>query len=160
MFLRTTALRLPCAALMVIASVGLAQVPESTNFKMDRFSVAAVAQSATGPTNYSTTVVLGEDSAVGATSACNAGFRTSLGFWSHRGDLPVSIRLRAAKDGGDMELSWSGTDPNFEVYRSSLPGNVVHPGALIGVTSTCTTTDSLAQTPSLFFYQVIPQSGN
>ena len=156
MSLRTTALRLPCAALMAIASVSLAQVPESMNFKMDRFSVAAIAQTATGPTTYGTTVVVGQDSAVGATSACNNGFRTSVGYWSHLGDLPVPIQLQAGKSAGTMELYWSGGDSAFEVYRAPSSSNLVSPGNLYEITSSCTTTDSLAQAPAVHFYLVIP----
>jgi hypothetical protein len=133
---------------------------ESPSYSMDR--VTAISMGTTvSSSNYETTVVMGQDSPAGAASYCNSGFIGSFGFWSVLGDLPVPIRLEVEKDSGDpsvVQLSWSGADDLFQVFRSLTPDNVLDPINLDGETAACAAADSQAGTADLIFYKIIAGS--
>ena len=139
-----------------------ARAQESADFKMQRVSVTAASQTAAAASSdYRTTVVLGDSSLVGAASSCNAGFRTSMGFWSVLGDLHVPIRLlldQSPTERGSVALSWSGADPGYEVYRATSPVGIVDPANLDAVTSSCASEDNRTDSARLIFYQVVPQT--
>ena len=127
------------AILCVAVGNGSALAQQSASFMMERVSATAVGDTASSAT-FTTTVVLGEASPVGAASFCNSGFVNSVGFWSVLGDLPVPIHLRLGKDlssPGVIEMSWSGSADLFEVFRSSTPVGVVHPLNSVSQTGVC-----------------------
>ncbi len=144
---------------LMLSTLVLAQT--STSFKM-RVSATAVGQTVSAASNnYQTTVVLGQESLAGALSFCNGGYRTSLGFWSVVGDLPVPIQLLVDKDPADSEmvdLSWSGADDGFEVYRATSPEDVVDPANLDSLSSSCAASDA-THGADILFYRITPQGG-
>lgn len=147
-------------ALIAFVSSGPARAQASTNFKMERVSVTAVGQTVSGA-SYQTTVVLGQESPAGAASSCNSGWRMSLGFWSVLADLPVPIRLLVDKDPTDSQvadLTWSGADDVFEVYRATSPQNVVDPTNPNFPAMECAASDATLAV-DILFYQVISQGG-
>ena len=156
--------KLTTAALVagLIASSSAAWAQQSTNFSMDRISVAAVGTTASS-TNFETTVVAGQDSPSGASSSCNLGFTNSLGFWSVLGDLPVPIELHLDKNDSDpsvVELSWSGADDVFYLLRSDSPVNLVENPPeenLYLETLLCDAIDDQASASDLLFYLVVPE---
>ena len=130
---------------------------QSANFSMDRISVTAGGNTAASA-NFETTVVIGQDSPSGASSFCNSGFINTAGFWSVLGDAPVSIVLAVGKDAANpnqVELSWSGANPVFHLYSSTLPTDVLDPLNLTLATATCSASDS--PLAALVFYKVVPK---
>ncbi len=130
---------------------------ESANYSMDRISIAAVG-STTSSATFATTVVIGEDSPEGASSYCNSGFVNSVGFWSVLGDLPVPIVLAVDKAQGNpqgVELTWSGTNNLFQVFRSISPMDVLDLANLDVETASCSSNDS--QSAAIVFYKVVPK---
>ncbi len=113
---------------------------DSSNYSMRRVAVSAAAGTVGSP-GFGTTIVIGHSS--GATSFCNFGFNSGLGFWSVLGVLPIPNDLRADKSGNpvETELSWSGSTGQFEVYRSTSPVDLIDPVNLFAVTGDCTTVD-------------------
>ena len=134
---------------------------ESPSFVMDRVSATAVGNT-TVSANYETTVVMGQESPTGAVSFCNGGFINSFGFWSVLGDLSVPIRLEVARDSIDpsvVQLSWSGADDLFQVFRSLTPEDALDPLNLDDETSACSAADLEAGSANLIFYQIIAKPG-
>jgi len=146
------------AVLLLIVSAGTSVVAQqSAHYSMERVTVAAVADTASS-THFTTTVVIGQESPAGASSFCNAGFRSSMGFWSILGDLPVPIVLQLGKQAGDpstIDLIWSGADSSFAVYRSADAATVLNPENLFLEVPVCQATDLVTGTPNLVFYNVV-----
>ncbi len=125
---------------------------QSTGYSMDRVAVTAVAGTSSSSA-FQTSVVIGPT--VGATSFCNFGFSTGLGFWSVVGVLPIPVELWVGKTTGpiETELIWCGSTGQFEVFRSASPIDVVDPVNLYALTPECGTVDP--DPDSTFFYKVI-----
>ena len=148
--------------LAILLCAGIALLPasaqQSESSSMDRIVLTAVGNTASS-SNFETTVVIGQDSPSGASSFCNSGFVNSLGFWSVLGDLPVPIQLHLDKSDGDpsvVDLSWSGADDVFQLFRSASPVNLVDsPENLYLETSLCDAIDDRASASNLLFYLVV-----
>jgi len=81
-----------------------------------------------------------------------------LGFWSIRGDVSVPIVLRLSRQPADpstVEFSWTGADPEFALYRSDMPNDVLDPLHLILATTGCSATDAPPGTSDIHFYLVV-----
>jgi len=130
----------------------------SAHFFMKRVSLNAGA-GAMASTNYSNSLSTGQ-SLVGSASFCNAGSRTTAGFWSVLGVAPVPLILtgrRNVADPFEVDLSWSGVDTVYQLYRAFTPTDVLNPGNLDRETSSCNATDKLAFQSDIIFYSVIPK---
>jgi hypothetical protein len=147
-----------CSILALSSTVALlADTPESSSFIMERVSLSAAGQTVAS-TDYETTIVFGQNSPSGAASNCNSGYVSSFGFWSALGDLPVPIQLRVAKDSTDestVDLSWTGSDDVFQVFRSFTPHDVLDPANLDLEISECSASDPQAGAGDLIFYRVV-----
>jgi hypothetical protein len=127
---------------------------------MKRISIAGGAAQTTS-IMFDNSVVAAQPSFVGAASFCSAGSVVSLGFWSLLGDIPVPIRLHAGVNPlnqVDVDLFWTGNEPQFALYRSVSPQDVLNPANLVLQTNACATTDSQVPLSDLVFYKVIPVS--
>jgi hypothetical protein len=145
------------SAFLVPASIGPASAQESASFVMKRVTLAATGAVAASP-SFEMRLTLGQAGPVGAVSRCNDGFHQSAGFWSVLGDRPVPMVLLVSKDPGNpggVILSWSGSAPQFDLYRSSAAGTLLDPGSFVGSVFGCTTADLPPDTPRTY-YQVVP----
>jgi hypothetical protein len=127
-------------------------------YSMDRVSVTAVGQTASSPV-YTTIVVAGQDSPSGAASVCNTGYKMSLGFLSVMGNLPVPILMRVEREpssASEVQLSWSGAEDYFDLYRAFNPQNIVDFQNLHSSPSSCTAVDANADEADIIFYKVMP----
>lgn len=146
-----------CFGLLSMVFQATAFAQSSTHYSMKRVGTSAGAVAMTS-TNYSNRASVGQESPVGSASFCNVGSRTSTGFWSVLGVGAVPIVLtgrRNASDPLDVDLSWSGADPIYQVYRAFTPADIFNPANLEGETSSCSTTDMLAFQSNLIYYSVI-----
>jgi hypothetical protein len=152
----------PIAATLVAANLALAAFAQSSaSFEMKRVSATAAGSTASSA-GFESTVLIGQESPTGAASACNTGFLSSFGFWSVLGDLSVPIRLNVKRAAGDpqaVELTWTGADAEFNVFRSQTPNDVHDPTNLTLVTSECAAGDPRAGEADLVFYNVVANAG-
>ena len=130
---------------------------EPVTYVMTRMTTAAGAATMAS-TGYQTTLLVAQASPQGACSACNSGSIDSFGFWSALGDLPVPIILRVQRNGTDpdaIDLTWTGSDSDFQVCRDVTPQDVcAHPYAF---TSDCHYTDPGATAADAVYYSIIPK---
>ena len=129
---------------------------------MKRVSVTGVADRLAS-TNYRMSVT--SEPIGGATGSCPNGSVNSLGFWSVLGPMEVPMRLMVDKNAThelDVDLSWTGHAPFFDVYRSTSPVNLISPGNLYWTTNYCEDTDEHASSSDVLFYKIIarPDSDN
>ena len=151
--------RILIVLMMSVSWVRAAFAQSSATFAMKRLSIIAGSAIMTSA-HFSTDMVGPQESPVGGASFCNVGSRTGLGFWSVLGRISVPIVLTARRstvDPLDIDLSWSGAEPAFQVYRAFTPADVLNPGNLDRETSVCSATDTLASQSDLMFYNVIPK---
>ena len=154
-FLRGTLVALAATG----ALAGTVAAQSSANYTMERVIVASGATTAVSP-NYRTSVTVSQRPWPGASSACNTGYRISLGFWSIAGAIPVPVDLgvrHSPSDPRDVELIWTGADPLFQVYRSSSPSDITGALNLYQETSLCAFTDTSAHQESILYYLVLPR---
>ena len=140
--------------LLSVTLVGSDSPPESASFVMSRVTLSATAQRASSA-GFETSVTLAQEGPVGAASFCNGGFTQNVGFWSILGAAPVPLVLRAARNGSDVDLNWTGSAFSFEVYRSDSPVAVVAGPNLATTTPACADTDSPPDV-EIVYYVVIP----
>ena len=141
----------------LLASTVIAQ--SSSNYMMEHVVVSAGAASAASQT-WQMSVALTPDFRIGASSTCNRGFRTSLGLGTSADHIPVPIELsvrHSQADPQDVELTWTGADPLFQVYRSFSPSDVSGVLNLYQETDRCVFTDAFAHQESILFYLVLPR---
>lgn len=146
-------------ALVSIALIPSTTVARGQNYVLDRVTVVAGSGSLSS-TTLESKLIVGQESPGGGSSACNSGYRTSLGFWSVSGEMPVPIELairRSLSNPQDIELSWTGADPLFGVYRDSAPTDVANPVNLYHQTGLCVFTDEFAAQDPILFYLVLVQ---
>jgi len=131
----------------------------STSYRMERLGFTTGATGAASA-HWQTSVTISPDSRTGASSACNTGFRVSLGFLPVAISLPVPIELtvlQSQADQRDVELIWTGADPIFRVYRGSSPSNVSDITNLYQETSFCAFTDYFTLEQPILYYLVLPK---
>jgi hypothetical protein len=143
---------------LVIALVAPASAQSSAHFSMKR--IAAVSGSATMmSTNFNTGVVGPQESPSGGASFCNFGNEVGLGFWSVLEDISVPIVLTGHRSQVDplhvVDLSWSGDEPAYQLYRAYTPSDVFNPANLDRETAQCAANDELASQSNIIFYSVI-----
>jgi len=118
---------------------------------MERVTFSSAGGTATSA-DYATVVTFGEVGPTGAASACNAGFATAAGFPSVLGTPPVPVVLQVAEGApGTIQLSWSGNDDAFDVFRGTLSASVGEPGNLLLTTSGCDAMDAPPPDELLFY---------
>ena len=159
-------MRTPRLGAFVCALVFLAFVPakvaaqESANYRMDRITIAATANSVSSA-GYAMTVTFGQEGPVGSISRCNESFLQSTGYWSILGETPVPVFLLLDRNDADPalpDLMWTGSASQFTVYRSVLPNDVVQPMNEVLSTPLCGITDD-PPPASIVYYLVLP-TGN
>ena len=131
----------------------------STNYRMQRVVFTGGAAAASSA-NFETSVILTPDTRIGAASTCNTGFRISLGFTAFAEALPVPIDLsvrHSLSDPRDVELTWTGADPAFQVYRASSPSELSSILNLYEETDRCGFRDTYAHQEPIVFYLVLPR---
>ena len=146
-------------SLLVVILQSPAVAQESSTFVMERISVAVGATKSTSA-SFENTAVVAQESPSGANSFCNTGFVNSLGYWSVLGDLPVPIRLTVGineLDPGSLDLSWTGVDDVFQVYRAFTPEDILNPANLYQETMVCAAMDNNAFQSDIIFYKVVPR---
>jgi len=143
-----------------VAFASVCSAQSSTNFRMDRITVASGAEPIASA-NFAMSVTFAQEGPVGSVSRCNDGLLQTAGFWSMSGHTPVPVRLhvgRAASDPSLPELSWSGSSPEFTLYRSVIPQGVVNPLNQTLVTTGCSTIDT--PPPAAVIYYVVQPGGD
>jgi hypothetical protein len=150
-------LSVSCAAALLMVLVSPAWAQSSAHYSMKRIAMVSGSASLTS-SHFSTNVVGPQESPSGGASFCNVGRKTGLGFWSVLGQISVPIILTAqrnAADPLDVDLTWSGAETTFQLYRAYAPANVLDPGNLDRETTQCSATDQLAFQSNEIFYSVI-----
>ena len=140
----------------IISSLSMAS-SVANPFTMKRIGVVAGAQSMSS-TSFENSAVAAQSSPTGAASQCNQGFRTTLGFWSVEGNLPVPIMLNARLntiDPNAVDLAWSGSAEMFQVFSDSAPDEVADPVNLDQETFLCDATDTQAFLSPIIYYIVL-----
>lgn len=104
--------------------------------------------------SYRATDSLGQESVIG----CSSSFHYVLqsGFWSFVGQGLVPVVLMLHKDGANPalpDLSWSGNNPYYFVYRSTDPAAIF--SGLLFSQPEQTWTDSAPPDAPLVFYSVL-----
>jgi len=94
----------------------------SANFRMQQSTFNGGGTTSVSPsgTNYRLTASLGQESVIGVSSSPN--YIVQSGFWSYFGSGLVPVLLMVQKNGvipADPDLSWSGNNPNYMIYRSA-----------------------------------------
>ena len=56
-----------------------------------------------------------------------------------------------------LDLSWTGAEDTFQVYRAFTPEDVLNPANLFLETVTCSEMDTTANQSDIFFYKVVPK---
>jgi hypothetical protein len=144
------------AIVLTFVPVSRASAQESPSFVMNRITLAAGSQTIASP-SFEATVTVGQEGPAGAASVCNASWTDSLGFWSVLGDLPVPLVLTVAPSAVDPQivvLSWSGNQPQFQVYRGFSPQSLVSPANLDQTVNVCTANDPNASPFSSLYYDI------
>jgi hypothetical protein len=147
----------PLLALFVVAST---PAQESSNFKLERLTLAATSGPATSA-NYATTITFAQEGPSGSLSRCNDGFLQSTGFWSVLGESPVPARLMLGRNIVDRthpDLMWSGSSSEFTLYRATVPMSLIDPLNEFLVTSSCATTD--VPPPAATTFYLVSPTGN
>jgi hypothetical protein len=150
------------AALLLALTAGATHLSaqESANFKLDRLTPAGGAARLSSLT-FEASVTVAQVPPAGAASLCNAGAVNSFGFWSVIGDLPVPLLLTAKRNKMMPELIrllWSGTDPEYALYRSEDPSDIFSLPNLVLETTLCEASESIPTAPGdILFYNVIPK---
>ncbi len=73
------------------------------------------------------------------------------------GEIPAPLFLRlqpGATDPSVVELTWTGSDPVFEVYRAESPVGVAVPVHLLLTTSSCATADVPPAVAPIIYYLI------
>ena len=147
-------------SLLTILVAASASAQESTNFKLERLTLAATAGPATSA-NYATTITFAQEGPSGSLSRCNDGFLQSTGFWSVLGESAVPVRLMLGRNAADRthpDLMWSGSSSEFTLYRATVPVSVIDPLNEFLVTSSCATTDTPPPAATTFY--LVSPTGN
>jgi hypothetical protein len=134
---------------------------QSASYVMDRVTATASAHRLSSA-SFDLSVTVAQEGPVGSVSFCNGGFLQSTGFWSVLGEHPAPVKLRVAWStsyGAEIELTWSGSAPSFDVYRSDAPESIVNGANLTATTTGCETTDTPPAEPSILYYLVVPGGG-
>jgi hypothetical protein len=103
---------------------------------------------------YRMTPSLGQEATIGASSS--PGFVLQSGFWSFLGSGLVPVFLSVNKNGidpEDMDLSWSGNNDPYDLYRSANCTDVF--AAYLDTTVTNDFTDVTTPAASLLCYSVL-----
>jgi len=66
----------------------------------------------------------------------------------------VTLSVNKGPGADDVTLTWAGGQPLFQVYRSTLPGDVATPGRQIAETTGSSSSDATPPGGSIYFYQV------
>jgi hypothetical protein len=147
--------------LLWVGLCGPAAAQASASYSMERVALSA-AGSSSSSASYATTSAVQWDSLSGATSFCNAGYVTSLGFVTARGPLAVPTRLHMSKTYSTpsaVRLTWSGTASFFRIYRAKSAQQLVDASNLAGFSLDCNGADS-EEPGDLLFYKVVPGGGS
>jgi len=142
---------------LVLTPVAPAAAQESGSFVMSRVTLAATGAVASSP-RFDMRSTLGQAVPVGAVSRCNDGYHQTAGFWSVLGDQPVPTLLFVASDvanPGGVILTWTGSAPQFDLYRATTAPTLLDPGNFTHTVFGCTTADLPPVAPRIF-YQVVP----
>lgn len=141
----------------LLLAVGGAAGQESTNYDLERLTVTAGAGHASSA-RFDADITVGQTVPAGAASFCNNGFAVTLGFWSVLGETATSNLLfvnwsQVIAD--QIDLTWSGATPTFEVYRGASIETLIDPTNLHDITTTCSSTDDLPLPGDIVYYRVI-----
>lgn len=150
-------LRAALALISLAAAVPVASGQESASFRLDRITFISGAEPVSSA-NYTTTITIAQEGPVGSVSRCNDGFLQSTGFWSVLGEAPVPVWLNVDKNGIDpthVDLGWSGSSSQFQVYRAGFADSLLEPYNLLTTTPDCALTDAPPSAP-ITFYLVRP----
>jgi len=158
--MRWTAIRLAgaTAGVLLICAPGPATAQQSARFVVERITLAS-ATGAPASARFVSVAVVAQSEVSGAASRCNDGFASAFGFWSVAGRPRVPLRLRLVADAVDTSsvgLEWTGSNPDFGVFRSISPQDVTDPANLLLQTPACQHTDIEAAGPGILFYKVQP----
>lgn len=148
---RIVGLGLLCVVIAFLSVSGTTQA----EYEMKRVSVTGVADRLAS-SNYRMSVT--SEPLGGAAGTCPNGSVNSLGFWSVLGPMAVPMRLTVDKNAAyelDVDLSWTGHAPSFEIYRSTSPVNLISPDNLYWTTNYCDDTDENAASSDVLFYKII-----
>ena len=154
--------RPPSLVPVLLALVSLVWLPHDALWAGSKYeSTRVTVTSAAGRVSQGTlemTPTIAQEGPVGSLSRCNDTFVQSAGFWSVLGGTPVPVFLTLAKDGFDpsaVDLQWTGSAPQFTLYRAPQSEAVTVAGTIVLNTSTCATSDT--PPPSdVMFYVVVP----
>ena len=161
---------LPCRSPIVVAGLFAvlaflgapnAYAQESASFSLDGVTVTAGATDAASQ-RFSLAVTVAELEPSGAASFCNAGFGLVLGAAPFTPELPVPnhlIVLRNAVDPAHVDLSWSGTAPSYDVYRSTSSSSLTSAANYLTTSTGCLVVDTDPFTGPIVYYTVVP-AGN
>lgn len=145
------------AVFCILANPIIAQ--SSAHYRTERVVLAAGAAAASSA-SFETSVILSPETSIGASSTCNRGYRVSLGTMPFAGTIPVPIDLsvrHSQSDPQDVELTWTGADADFRVYRGSSASALSNTFNLYEETDLCGFTDISAQQEPVIFYLVMPR---
>ncbi|MCP3979140.1 MAG: hypothetical protein GY716_07385 [bacterium] len=144
---------------LLIGSIVVAHAGPGAAVVSERIAVTS-AGGRSSSLSFDNVASIGQSSPVGAASFCGAGYHASLGLWSIRGQIPVRNVLEVQRDPAiatEVELSWSGSDQKFEVYRSTSALNVTDPTNFDRSTRDCVITDPTSGLSDILFYKIVPK---
>lgn len=148
-------------AVILPAIVCVAGLPicgqQSENYRMERVAAVRGAVSATSAT-YAMHNVVAQESVHGINSSCEARLINGLGFWSLLGTQPAPIILKLAHGPGgpgEVELSWSGVEDSFRIFRDTVPEQLLDPINLVQEVAACGAADADAPAAGITFYRVV-----
>ena len=147
---------LALASILYLAATA-AGAQESQNYRMDRLTIVAGGTTAASQ-SYTLRAVFGQETPDGAASACGVGTVSGFGFWSVLGARTAPIVLMVspgASDPQDVQLSWSGVEALFQVYRDSAPDGLLDPQNLHGETAACGLAVDEMASGDIVYYRVV-----
>lgn len=113
--------------------------------------------STSGTAEYALVGSLGQESVIGTSSS--TGYVLQSGFWSYLGSGLVPVILSVARNAGHpdyLDLSWSGNNPPYGIYRTIDCSQVY--ADLLATESTRAYTDSSPPETNLVCYAIIATS--
>ena len=139
---------------LLVVSAALPAVAESTSpsYRLKQATInggGGVSVSPSG-TAYRLAASIGQESSIGTSSSFGAVVQS--GFWSFAGTGLVPILLTGREPAADPELSWSGNNPPYALYRSTNCAAVT--SSFLTTTSSQLYTDTSSPAGSIVCYSV------
>ena len=126
-------------ALVALAASAVAGAQSSSpSFRLQQSTLSSGGGTSVSPsgTNFRVSGSFGQEATVGASSAF--GSVVQSGFWGFGGSALVPVLLTVRKNvtvPGNPDLTWTGNDPDYRIFRDTNCADVTGAGALLSQSS-------------------------